>query len=166
VLSLNCTTKPVKGEPEWNVTTCDGPTDVTLNGTLLAADPLTPYSIEDPLPTADDCTISSIFSPKWTFSDFTLNRDASPSAANDSSSSSFSFDIILQTKNPGFQFPVSITRGTQVGNSSWYNCDIGGGGDTGQLLWPSDCTIQYKAATQEITLKADWVCTDLDPDHP
>lgn len=166
VLPLNCITEPVKDDPNGNKTICDTDEDVTVKGSLLFSDPLPPYSIEDPLPVPDGCTLSSILNPTWIFSAFQVDSNASAAAANDNSSAVVTFEIILQTQNPGFQFPVSITQGMQVGDDQWYECDIGGGGNTGQLLWPRNCTMQYTPATMEITLKSDWVCSDLDPDHP
>ncbi len=139
---------------------------MVLKGKVLQEEVLPPYSIDDPLPLPDGCTLSSIFSPRWTFSAFEVDHNASVAVANDGSTSSVSFNLILQTANPGFQFPISISQDARVANSSWFKCAIGEAGGEGQILWPSECTFQYRPLTKELALKADWTCSDLDPDHP
>jgi hypothetical protein len=166
ILPLNCTSAPIAGASNATQKICTTNADVTLKGKLLSGDPLPAYSIEDPLPTLDGCTMSSILHPQWTFSAFEVDGNASVAAANDSSSSYVSFNIILQTQNPGFQFPLSVTQDAPVANSSWYPCALGPGGDNGRSLWPYDCSLQYSPATKKLTLKADWICSDLDPNHP
>lgn len=122
--------------------------------------------MEDPVPGPDGCTVSSIVHPQWSLSAFEIDSNASAPAGNDSSSSSVSFAIILETGNSFFDYPVTISQDTQVANTSWYTCAIGPSGDTGPPLWPDDCTFQYEPTTKQLTIKADWTCNDLDPDHP
>jgi hypothetical protein len=163
---LNCTTSPVgiDGTGNDTKTSCLYSDDVTLAGKPLSETPLAPYSIEDPVPGPDGCTLSSIFHPQWTFSSFEVDTNAQ-------NASSVSFEVILRTGSPGFQFPISIYQGDTTrlaggDDGSWYACVIGPSGDIGQPLWPTACSFQYRPATQQLTLKADWACAELDPDHP
>jgi hypothetical protein len=134
--------------------------DYTLKGKLLSQSALPPYAIEDPVPPRDACTLSSIFHPQWTFSAFQVD-------GNSGASSSVSFNIILAVQNRGFQYPITVSQGALLANSSWHACAIGRTGDeTGEPLWPSDCSMKYVPATKELTLKSDWICTDLDPNRP
>ena len=165
IIPFNCTTGPVDGAPSGNVTSCEIDTDVVLKGKLLNEDPLPAYSIEDPLPLPDGCTISSILNPRWAFSAFEVDR-TTLAASNDSKSSAISFNVILQTSNRGFQFPISISQGAPIKDSSWYSCVIGESGGEGQILWPSKCSLQYNPASNELLLDAEWLCSYLDPDHP
>lgn len=120
---------------------------------------LPPYAIEDPAPAPDGCTISSLLDPRWSFSAFNI-FDAN------SSSSTVTFEVILQTDR-GFQYPIPIYQGAPVeGNEGWYECDIGADGGNALPLWPYQCSFKYTAATQELVLDADWSCQDLDRDHP
>ncbi|KAB5525533.1 hypothetical protein GE09DRAFT_1178205 [Coniochaeta sp. 2T2.1] len=151
VLPLTCTASPVTvdGEPDGNTkTSCINRADVTVVAQHSATTPLAPYSIEDPVPGADACTLSSIFHPQWTFSAFGVENNKS-----------VSFEIILRTGSPGFQFPISIT---QDGDA----CVVGAGGNIGPPLWPTACRITYEPTKQQLTLKAEWSCSELDPDHP
>ena len=129
--------------------------DVKLKGQVLAANPLPPYSIEDPLPSADGCTISSIYHPQWTFSHFKV----------DGNTSAVGFNVILQTQKRGFQYPIPVTQDVAAGDG-WFSCAIEEGLDTEEPLWPTACSLQYKPATKELIVKADWICVDLDPERP
>jgi hypothetical protein len=163
-LPLSCTTTQAGSDTDGNFTSdktsCINHGDVALAAEALTDISLTPYSIEDPTPGPDACTISSIYHPQWTFSAFEIDTEQD-------NSSSLYFEVILRTGSPGFQFPISIMQGAPViGQSGWYNCNVGAGGDTGPPLWPTACTFNYKPATKGLTLKAQWTCSDLDEDHP
>ncbi|OIW23408.1 hypothetical protein CONLIGDRAFT_585806 [Coniochaeta ligniaria NRRL 30616] len=162
-LPLTCTSASVGTDGAFTdtKTTCINPSDVTLAAQLLLQSALVPYSIEDPVPGPDGCTLSSIFHPQWTFSAFEVDSTGT-------NASSTSFEIILRTGSPGFQFPISISQDTTAlaGDGSWYSCIIGPSGDIGQPLWPTSCSFKYQATTQELSLRAEWSCSELDPDHP
>lgn len=162
-LPLTCTRVSVETDGTFAgiKTSCINSGDVTLAAQLLSQDALVPYSIEDPIPGPDGCTLSSIFRPQWTFSAFEVDSSGG-------NASSVSFNIILRTGSPGFQFPISVSQDTTApaGDGSWHACVIGAGGDTGPPLWPTACSFKYQATTQELTLRADWSCSELDPDRP
>ncbi|KAK0726844.1 hypothetical protein B0T26DRAFT_636167 [Lasiosphaeria miniovina] len=162
VLPLKCSSAAIEGVPNGEKKTCVTD-DTTLKGALVSQQSLAPYSIEDPTIMPDGCTIESVLGPQWTFSSFEVDTPDSGS----SGPPSVSFNVILQTQNRGFQFPLSIYQGAPIANSSaWYECDLGGGGNTGQPLWPIACSFQYTPATQALVLKADWSCSEFDPVHP
>jgi hypothetical protein len=135
--------------------------DITLKGKLGSVAALSPYSLQDPAPSGDGCTISSIYHPQWSFSAFEVDETVTTGA------SAVSFNLILQTGNPGFQFPIAISQDTPVaGSSSWYHCAIGPDGENALPLWPTDCTFKYDKATKQLSLNANWACNDLDLAHP
>ncbi|KAK0736669.1 hypothetical protein B0T21DRAFT_384125 [Apiosordaria backusii] len=157
-LPLQCKTEPVAESPSHLKKFCTVPDDdsVTVIGTLGTVVTLAPYSIEDPVPSnQDSCTISSIFNPRWQFSYFSTYNN------------SISFEIILQT-NRGFRYPNPVYQGKATGDG-WFECDIGYDGGS-QVpdgpLWPYKCQFAYDKETKELTLKADWECTELDPANP
>ncbi|CAK7211578.1 hypothetical protein SCUCBS95973_001162 [Sporothrix curviconia] len=136
---------------------------ITVQGRVTHTEPLPPYSIEEPQPVPDGCTVSSLLNPVWMFSAFGYDKKNNATSAVEN----VSFDLILQTGNPGFQFPISITQGKHSGNSSsWYTCVIGNGGDDSPTLWPYACQFQYVPATKQLSLKANWYCSDIDAKHP
>lgn len=165
ILPLTCTSSFIETDPasasKDTRFSCIHYDDVTLPGQHLTKTPLAPYSVEDPVLGPDGCTLSSIFHPQWTFSTFEVDSSAT-------TPQSVSFEIILRTGSPGFQFPIAIYQDAAplAGDGSWYPCVIGPSGDIGQVLWPSACSFQYLAASKQLTLKADWACGELDPDHP
>jgi len=147
------------GKPtNQNRTTCVTSDTFAVEGKLMSTTSLPPYSIEDPLPVPDGCTASSIINPRWVLSHFTIDNTTATSPA-------ISFNIILQTANQGFQYPILIEQG-KASSDGWYECDIGQGGDTGQLLFPTKCSFKYAPETKQLALKADWLCSDLDHGHP
>ncbi|KAK3366204.1 hypothetical protein B0T24DRAFT_711682 [Lasiosphaeria ovina] len=163
VLPLQCTKETLEGSPAGVKTTCVA-TPTTLKGKQLSQTPLAPYSIVDPVLQADGCTISSVLRPQWVFSAFEID---SPAGATGGPPSALSFDVILNSPSRGFQFPESIYQGEPLaGSDSWYKCELGGGGNTGQPVWPIACSFQFLPATKQLTLKADWSCSEYDPDHP
>ncbi|KAK3381799.1 hypothetical protein B0H63DRAFT_213937 [Podospora didyma] len=140
-------------------TTCNAPGDITVNGQLLSKSPLPAYSLAEPLPVDDGCTISSVLNPQWAFSQFHVDN------------SLVTFEIILKAPRRGYAYPISISQdATAKSSDGWYPCVLGpGASDTGGIyhaLWPSKCSIKYTPATKELIFKADWVCGELDPDHP
>lgn len=162
ILPLTCTTSQI-GNPDALTRdtryTCIHYEDVILPAAQLTSTPLPAYSITDPVPGADDCTLSSIFHPQWTFSTFSVESDATPRQ-------SVSFEMILRTGSPGFQFPIAIYQGPAAGEEGWYDCVIGPSGDIGEVLWPSSCSFKYVTATKELSLRAEWACGEYDPEHP
>ncbi|CAK7204241.1 hypothetical protein SEUCBS139899_006996 [Sporothrix eucalyptigena] len=136
---------------------------VTVTGRVTHTEALPAYSIEEPQPVPDGCTVSSLLHPVWLFSAFGYSQKTNATTVSD-----VNFDLILQTGNPGFQFPISISQGTPYGNasSSWYNCVIGNGGDDSPTLWPYACRFQYVPSTKQLSLQADWYCSDIDAKHP
>lgn len=133
---------------------------MAVKGEVVSRNSLPPYSIEEPTPGADGCTLTSLFKPQWTFSTFEAD-------SINGKDWSVSFNIILSTPSAGYQFPISITQGTNsLASDSWYPCVIGEAGDTGDALWPTDCSVQYNSASKELNMKANWTCADLDPNHP
>jgi len=146
------------------MTVCTAASEVTLSGKPETITPLTPYSIEDPVPARDACTITSVVSPQWTFSHFTLTTE------QDKTTPVVSFDIILATQNRGFQYPIEIYQGAPVEGGSahdgWYECDIGPDGGNGLPLWPNKCSFKYDTETKDFTLRANWACEELDPENP
>ncbi len=76
------------------------------------------------------------------------------------------FEMILDT-NRGFQYPIPVYQGKPVeGSAGWYHCIVGEDGENADPLYPHQCTLQYKADTKELTVKADWRCQELDPARP
>ena len=143
-------------------TTCNALSDLTVNGQLLSKTPLPPYSIAEPLPVDDGCTISSVLNPQWTFSQFHV--DSTPAG---NGPSLVTFEIILKAPRRGYAYPISISQdATAASSDGWYPCVLGPGADSPHGLWPSACSIKYTPATKELIFKADWVCGELDPDHP
>ncbi|CAK7213090.1 hypothetical protein SBRCBS47491_001684 [Sporothrix bragantina] len=135
---------------------------VTVQGQVLHTESLPAYSIEEPQPVPDGCTVSSLLHPVWMFSAFGYDQKK-----NSTGVENVNFDLILQTGNPGFQFPISISQGKPWGNSSsWYSCVIGNGGDDSPTLWPYECRFQYMPATKQLSIKANWYCSDIDAKHP
>ena len=134
--------------------------DVPLTGGPATEAALTPYSISDPIPSADGCTVSSIFNPRWAFSSFQTDSDAASNA-----STSVTFNIAIQGGGFGFGAPLIVSQGP-VGADGWSPCELGPGGEVATSGWPVDCSIKYDVASKKLDLKADWVCSDLDPHNP
>ncbi|KIH86520.1 hypothetical protein SPBR_08344 [Sporothrix brasiliensis 5110] len=150
---------------------------ITVTGHVTSTVALPAYSIEEPQPVPDGCTVSSLLNPVWIYSAFGYSQKNGSAGVT-----GISFNLILQTSNPGFQFPISISQGPKwsgnttlplpVGNAttttteSWYDCIIGNGGDDSPTLWPHDCRFQYVPSTKQLSLVADWYCSDLDRQHP
>ncbi|KAL1902495.1 hypothetical protein Sste5346_001476 [Sporothrix stenoceras] len=185
-LSLNCVTTTLRGSGNGTAQTNKQCVPGAINGTSKGISvtghvtntvALPAYSIEEPLPTPDGCTVSSLLHPVWLFSAFGYEQKNGSSTVGN-----VNFDLILQTSNPGFQFPISISQGPKwsgnttlpypVGNATttttepWYDCIIGNGGDDSPTLWPYACRFQYVPSTKQLTLLADWYCSDLDAKHP
>lgn len=159
-MPLDCKTNPLDLEGKETKTTCGTKADVTVTGTVTGTMPLAPYSIGLPVPGPDDCTAASLLRPAWTISDawVTTTKD---------NETSIQFYIMLRASTPGYQSSISVMQGEPVaGNASWYECVLGGGGNTGSALWPTECKFQFDPAAKTLTIDADWSCNDLDPNHP
>ncbi|OAA66648.1 hypothetical protein SPI_01224 [Niveomyces insectorum RCEF 264] len=182
VLPLNCTSVPIDAaagstSPPGNKTTCVSTSDIVVPGQQPGTvTSLPPYSIEDPLPTPDGCTVSSLVAPAWIFSSFELDRPAGTNDSSISSNSSSSagggnatvgFDLQFRTATNDFTFPVSVYQGPPVSEQQtsqpWYTCTFG---PDEVPLAPYTCSYTYDGATKKLTLAADWICSDLDPEHP
>lgn len=134
--------------------------EVDIHGELASKTDLVPYSIEDPLPTADGCTISSVVNPSWTISNFGVDKKAPSSEGG----SSVAFNIKLNTKVNLFDYPVYVNnRNVDLAADAWYPCTFGAGE---QPLAPKSCTFKYDEKTSTLSVKADWVCADLDVEYP
>ncbi|KAK3688778.1 hypothetical protein B0T22DRAFT_512543 [Podospora appendiculata] len=154
-LALNCTTDTTQ-------TACQ--TDaVTIHGKVISETSLTPYSIEDPLPTPDGCTVSSIVAPSWLLSNLEVDRNATAGA---DAPAAVSFNMKLNTKNNLFDYPVFVSQNDvqlQGGADVWYPCNFG----ANELpLAPKSCSFQYHPDTNKLAIRADWVCIDIDAAHP
>lgn len=159
-MPLECKTNPLDVEGKDTKTICGTAEPVIVTGTFTGSEPLPPYSIGARVPGPDDCTITSILRPAWTFSDawVTTTKD---------NVTTIQFFIIMRASTPGFQGPISVTQGKPVkGNETWFECELGDGGNTGSELWPTKCTMKFDPATKTLSLDAEWACNDLDPDHP
>jgi len=135
---------------------------VTINGTVVEEQDLPPFSIEDPLPVLDGCTLSSVVNPAWRISAFEVDRNSS---APNATTASMTFSVTLATLDREFPFPVTISADEVHLNSSdvWYPCRFG----EGQIpTAPYRCSFQYDWAKNKLALKADWLCSDLDPKNP
>jgi hypothetical protein len=165
-LPLDCESKEIATVPSRKHVECFTEKAIPVKGKLVSQDTLPPYSLADPRAFPDGCTLSSILSPQWTFSDFMITGNSPGASTNDTSTSTVYFEIILKTSNQGFQRPMLVWQDAPVANSSYYSCAIGTGGNTGQILWPQDCTFQFIPSTKELTLKANWICSELDSNHP
>ncbi|KAK3399813.1 hypothetical protein B0T20DRAFT_169606 [Sordaria brevicollis] len=154
-LPLTCTS-------ESTTTYCQADS-VPVQGQVVSETALAPYSIEDPVPTVDGCTISSVVSPSWVLSNFEL--DKSTSTEDEASSASISFNLRLNTQNSFFDFPVFVySDDVKLSDANtWYPASFGAGE---QPLAPRTCSFRYDYKTQEIAIKTDWVCIDIDPQHP
>ena len=141
-------------------TSCVTDKDVLLTGGPATQASLTPYSISDPSPAADGCTVSSIFDPRWSFSAFEVDSNAASNA-----SATVAFNIRIVGGGFGFGSPLIVSQGA-VGADGWSACELGPGGEVAKSGWPVDCSLKYDAATKKLDLKADWICSDLDPHHP
>ncbi|KAH7625533.1 hypothetical protein B0T09DRAFT_325391 [Sordaria sp. MPI-SDFR-AT-0083] len=160
ITGTGSTTLPLNCDTGSTTTYCqaDG---VPVQGQVLSKTALAPYSIEDPIPTADGCTISSVLSPSWAFSNFELDK----STGDDVSSAAISFNLHLNTQNSLFDFPVFVYHDdVKLGDAeTWYPGSFGAGE---QPLAPKTASFRYHDKTQEIAIKMDWVCIDIDPEHP
>jgi hypothetical protein len=163
-LSLNCEKHALPGNNTQ--TSCVSPSPFVVKGQVLAQDSLPPFSIEDPNVAGDGCTLTSIFDPKWTFSVFTVEGKASAAAPAAVENPLVGFNIILETPNRRYQYPMPIAQGKRIGDGPWYDCEVGTDGGNGLPLWPYQCSLQYDASKKELTLKADWACSDLDAEQP
>ncbi|CAK7216110.1 hypothetical protein SCUCBS95973_002693 [Sporothrix curviconia] len=175
VMPLNCTSVATgTAAAPGNKTTCLSVSDIIVKADKAATVvPLPPYSITDPLPTPDGCTVSSIVSPAWTLSSFEIDSSADNKTAGSSSSSSSNataditavgFDLQFTTGTNEFTYPVSVYQGPAVaGKPQWFQCKFG---PDEEPLAPFDCSYTYNATSRQLTLAADWICNDLDRDHP
>ncbi|KAK3321779.1 hypothetical protein B0H66DRAFT_494379 [Apodospora peruviana] len=161
------TTLPLKCATETTLDTTsetcrvENDSNVPLKGETVSQTALPAYSIIDPVLGPDGCTASSILHPQWTFNYFHIDQTKD-------NSSSVGFNIILQTPKPGFGFPLSISQDTKplANDSSWYTCVIGPYDPYEERLYPTECSLRYNPARKELTIKADWVCSDLDANNP
>lgn len=187
-LNLNCVTTTLSSSGNGTAQTnkqcvpgaVNGSSAVEVTGHVTNTVALPAYSIEEPISAPDGCTVSSLLHPVWLFSAFGYEQKNGSSYT--STVGNVNFDLILQTSNPGFQFPISISQGAKwsgnttlpypVGNATstttepWYDCIIGNGGDDSPTLWPYACRFQYVPSTKQLTLLADWYCSDLDAKRP
>ncbi|KAK0621994.1 hypothetical protein B0T17DRAFT_509287 [Bombardia bombarda] len=171
ISAAGTTTLPLTCSHDSTLTACEADA-VTVHGSVLSSASLPPYSIEDPLPTPDGCTISSVVSPSWLLSNFEVDSSSSSSSnatgATGAAPASVSFNMKLNTKNNQFDYPVFVNhydvRLDDV--ESWYPCAFG----AGELpLAPKNCSFQYRPGEgddNELAIKADWVCIDIDAAHP
>ena len=152
-LPLNCST--------GSTTTYCQADSVPVQGQALSETDLPPYSIEDPIPTVDGCTISSVVSPSWVLSNFELDKPIS----DDVSSAAISFNLRLNTSNSLSDYPVFVYHDDVKLSDveTWYPGSFGAGEHP---LAPKNCSFRYNDKTQEISIKTDWVCIDIDPEHP
>lgn len=172
-MGLNCTSDLVPSGTDsspYNITSCYADS-VIVNGTVLSRTDLPAYSIEDPLPTPDGCTVSSILSPAWRFSNFEVEKN---STADAGAMATIGFNIQLETQAHFFDFPVTVlqngvrlnqtagTNSTTVA-PAWYPCAFG---QSEHPNAPHQCSFQYDGATRKFSVRAEWICDDLDPDHP
>ncbi|KJR84733.1 uncharacterized protein SPSK_08952 [Sporothrix schenckii 1099-18] len=167
VLPLNCTSVAVgAGDNAGNKTTCLSNGDIVLQaqhpGTVAS---LPPYSVTDPLPTPDGCTVSSIVGPAWTLSSFEIDTDPrDPKGNRTANITSVGFDLRLATGTNEATYPISVYQGRAVeGKPQWFHCTFGA--DEIPLA-PYNCTYTYDAAAKQLTLAADWICSDLDRERP
>lgn len=168
ILPIECETTQDKGDGTSS-RSCrvPGDEDITVKGTVHSQKDLPAFSIVDPVLTADGCTVSSIFNPTWRFNYFHVDK------GKEGKTSSVGFNIILSTSKPGFGFPLSITQGEkpvsveeESGDGTWYPCVIGPYDPYEERLYPKECTLKWDEASQEITIKANWQCSDLDESSP
>lgn len=169
MLPLNCTSVAVgsSGATAGNKTTCLSTSDIVVQAKNSGvATPLPPYSITDPLPTPDGCTVSSIVGPAWTLSSFEIDSD-SGSKANATATNNITdvgFNLQFATGTNEFTYPVSVYQGKAVdGRPQWFHCTFGA--DEVPLA-PYNCTFSYDDAKKQLTLAADWICSDLDKANP
>ncbi|KAM7218613.1 hypothetical protein V8F06_005932, partial [Rhypophila decipiens] len=142
-----------------------GDKDITLKGTALGQKDLPAFSIIDPVLTADGCTVTSLLNPTWRLNYFFVDK------GTEKKTSSVGFNIILATYKPGFGFPLSITQGEKPVSGSdsgetWYPCVIGPFDPYEERLYPKECTLKWDEAKQEVTINANWECSDLDTNSP
>ncbi|KAK4667701.1 hypothetical protein QC763_310480 [Podospora pseudopauciseta] len=136
----------------------------TFTGRLISEKPIPPFSLGDPLPTAPSCTISSVVAPSYRFSDFETI------VASGSSLGSIRFGVELNTGAAFTGYPSTFFRSgvsvsvTEGGSTAWYPCVLESVGE--QSLTPTACAFRYDAATQSLSLSADWKCSDLDASRP
>ena len=165
VLPLNCTSVPVgSGAKPGNKTTCLSNGDIVLQAQHAGtATPLPPYSITDPLPTPDGCTVSSIVGPAWTLSSFEIDSD-NKSNSMATNITDVGFNLQFATGTNEFTYPVSVYQGRAIaGKPQWFQCTFG----ADQVpLAPYNCSFTYDPAAKQLTLAADWICSDLDKEHP
>ncbi|KAL1862770.1 hypothetical protein VTK73DRAFT_6657 [Phialemonium thermophilum] len=184
-LPLHCTTVLTPASdpsaPPANSTSCYADA-ITIDGTLVSRTPLPPYSIEDPLPTPDGCTVTSLVDPAWRLSNFEVDRNAS--ATEPGARGSLGFSLALDAPGDQFGFPADVVlsdvvlvpssnaaqggNGTSAaaatsGDEGWYPCVFGQGQEP---LVPHSCSFRYDGGTGRFALRAEWICNDLDPDHP
>jgi len=161
ILPLKCVTENIEGTIS-DICRVTNDEHVTLKGQLLNQKALPAYSIIDPVLGPDGCTAASILGPSWRFNYFHIDQ------SKDNTTSSVGFNIILSIPKPSFVFPLSISQDLKplANNSEWYPCVIGPFDPYEERLYPKECSLKYDAATKELTLKADWECSDLDENYP
>ncbi len=169
VLALNCTSLPIEsssGGKSGNKTTCVSDSDLIVHGEHAGTvTPLPPYSITDPLPTPDGCTVSSVVAPMWTFSGFEIDSaDKKTNGSANSTSADVGFNVKFLTGTNEFTYPVSVYQGkADATQPQWHACKFGA---SEAPMAPFACKFMYDAASKKLTLAADWICSDLDKDHP
>ena len=85
--------------------------------------------------------------------------------ADDASSGAISFNLRLNTQASLFDFPVFVYHDDVklADAETWYPGSFGAGE---QPLAPRTASFRYDDKAQEIAIKTDWVCIDIDPQHP
>ncbi|KAH8896433.1 hypothetical protein GQ53DRAFT_603414, partial [Thozetella sp. PMI_491] len=165
VMNLECNVVHSPGSGSGPASTTQECTGVrfTMYGSPMSQTVLPPYSIEDPLLTPDGCTASSIMSPSWGFSNFRI--ESRPSNSTETSST-VSFDMVLETQDNEFLHSVAVSRpnitlGTM--QDSWYPCTFAQGEAP---VAPRNCSFRYRPSTNTLDVDAEWTCNDLDSKHP
>ncbi|KAM7195842.1 hypothetical protein V8F33_006491 [Rhypophila sp. PSN 637] len=165
-LPIECETAEDKAE-HTSSRSCrvPGDKDITLKGNILGQKDLPAFSIIDPVLTADGCTVTSLLNPTWRLNYFFVDK------GTENNTSSVGLNIILATSKPGFGFPLSITQGEKpvAGSDSgetWYACLIGPFDPYEERLYPKECTLKWDESKEELSIKANWECSDLDTNSP
>ncbi|CAK7207402.1 hypothetical protein SEUCBS139899_010212 [Sporothrix eucalyptigena] len=169
VMPLNCTSLATgTADKPGNKTTCLSTSDIVVKADKPGVvTQLPPYSITDPLPTPDGCTVSSIVNPTWTLSSFEIDSGVGnqTAAGNLTDITAVGFDLQFTTGTNEFTYPVSVYPGKAVDGKppGWFQCKFG---PDEEPLAPYNCSYTYDAATKQLSLAADWICSDLDKEHP
>lgn len=138
-------------------TFCSGPeTEVTIPGKVTGQTLMPPYALKDPLATAESCTLTSLTAPTWSFNGFEVITNGN--------TQTITFGIELLTGRTAAGYPTIVSnKVTLSGEPAWVSCVF----LTAEPVFDAaNCAFKYDVASQSLSVRASWGCSDLDTAHP